>query len=104
MSFFGLPAEDSQCTAHLQQRRKGIALRLIERIPGGCVPGIAYDLLWESATINAQAWRFRSVRYVRVYGGLVRHRTVTGPGLALILAHTTGHHLGGLPCDPICRG
>jgi hypothetical protein len=37
---------------------------------------------------------------VRVYGGLVRHRSITKPGLALALAHETGHHLGGLPRDP----
>jgi hypothetical protein len=99
MSFLGWPAEDTQCSPRLQQRRKGIALELIEKVRR-VFPEITYDLLWESATINAQAWRLGSVRYVRVYGGLVRHRTITTPGLALTLAHETGHHLGGLPRDP----
>ncbi len=63
-------------------------------------PEIVYELLWESATINAQAWRLGSVRYVRVYGGLVRNPNLTKPGLAVVLAHETGHHLGGPPSDP----
>jgi hypothetical protein len=67
---------------------------------GRAFPEITYQLLWESATINAQAWRLGSARYVRVYGGLVRHRAMTRYGLALMLAHETGHHLGGLPRDP----
>ena len=63
-------------------------------------PEITYGLLWESPTVNAQAWRLGSARYVRVYGGLVRHQAITKYGLALMLAHETGHHLGGLPRDP----
>jgi hypothetical protein len=44
-----------------------------------------------------------SVRYVRLYGGLVRHGAIRKCGLALTLAHETGHHLGGLPRDPHMR-
>jgi hypothetical protein len=32
-----------------------------------------------------------------LYGGLIRHRRIGFAGLAVALAHETGHHLGGLP-------
>jgi hypothetical protein len=99
MSFLGWPTEDGQCAPHLQRQRRGIALRLIEEFERA-FPEIAYDMLWESPTINAQAWRVGSSRYVRLYGGIVRHRMISKCGLALTLAHETGHHLGGSPVDP----
>ena len=43
-------------------------------------------------------------RFVRVYGGLVRHPAITKYGLTLMLAHETGHRLGGLPRDPAMPG
>jgi hypothetical protein len=99
MSFLNWPAEEVLPSRRIQQRRRRVVLDLLDKF--GCAfPEIAYELLWESATINAQAWRLGSARYVRVYGGLVRHRAITKYGLALMLAHETGHHLGGLPRDP----
>ena len=59
--------------------------------------GIDYDLLWENQTINAQAWILGDSRHVTVCGGLVRHPAMTACGIALMLAHETGHHLGGPP-------
>jgi hypothetical protein len=102
MSFLWWPAEETQCGLRFRQRRKRIALDLIEKFQRA-FPEIAYDLLWESASINAQAWRLGSSRYVRLYGGIVRHRAISKPGLAVTLAHETGHHLGGLPRDPAMR-
>jgi hypothetical protein len=46
---------------------------------------------------NAQAFLEGNKKRVRVYGGLVRHRTIGSAGLAVALAHETGHHLGGAP-------
>jgi hypothetical protein len=83
----------------MQRRRRRVLMDLFDKF-GQAFPEITYELFWESATINAQAWRLGSARYVRVYGGLVRHRRITKYGLALMLAHETGHHLGGLPRDP----
>jgi len=99
MSFLNLPVERNQLSQRTRQRRKKIALSLLDQF-GQAFPEITYELLWESATINAQAWRLGSVRYVRVYGGLVRHPVITRSALALTIAHETGHHLGGPPCDP----
>jgi hypothetical protein len=32
-----------------------------------------------------------------LYGGLARHKRMTVAGLAWVLAHETGHHVGGAP-------
>ena len=99
MSFLDWPVEETECEPRFLQQRKAVALQLIGKFQE-IFPKIFYDLLWESATINAQAWRLGTTCRVRVYGGLVRHRALRTPGLALMLAHETGHHLGGLPRDP----
>ena len=99
MSFLNWPTENALPSRRAQQRRRRVVSGLLHRF--GCeFPEITYELLWESPSVNAQAWRLGPARYVRVYGGLVRHRAITKYGLALMLAHETGHHLGGLPRDP----
>jgi hypothetical protein len=99
MSFLNWPAEEVLPSRRIQQRRRRVVLDLFDKF-GRAFPEITYELVWGSATVNSQAWRFASKQYVRVYGGLVRHPTMTTPGLALMLAHETGHHLGGPPYDP----
>jgi hypothetical protein len=99
MSFLNWPAEEVLPSRRAQQQRRRVILDLLDKF-GAAFPEITYELLWESPTINSQAWRLGSARYVRVYGGLVRHRALTKYGLALMLAHETGHHLGGPPYDP----
>jgi hypothetical protein len=59
---------------------------------------IAIDIAWESDSLNAQAYRLGpTAAYVRVYGGLARHRAIGSEGLALAIAHEIGHHKGGPP-------
>lgn len=58
---------------------------------------IQYDMDLGVLLANAQAFRAGKIRHVRLYGGLVRHRQIGSAGLALALAHETGHHLGGAP-------
>jgi hypothetical protein len=99
MSFLNWPAEEVLPSRRAQQQRRCVVLDLLNKF-GHAFPEITYELLWESPTINAQAWRLGSARYVRVYGGLVRYRAISKCGLALMLAHETGHHLGGSPRDP----
>jgi len=100
MSFLHWPIEGGfECSRRFQQRRKELAVCLIRKFQR-VFPEIAYELIWESALVNAQAWRFGTRRYVRAYGGIVRCKMITKSGLALILAHETGHHLAGLPRDP----
>jgi hypothetical protein len=99
MSFLNWPVEEVDLSQRTRQRRKRVALGLMDQF-GKAFPEITYQLIWQSVTINSQAWSLGSERYVRVYGGLVRHPKMTRPGLALMLAHETGHHLGGPPYDP----
>jgi hypothetical protein len=99
MSFLDWPAEEVLPSPRSQQRRRRVVLDLLMKFRAG-FPQITYELLWESPTVNAQAWRFGSSQFVRIYGGLVRHRAITRYGLAVTLAHETGHHLGGAPRDP----
>jgi Peptidase family M48 len=99
MSFLNWPTEQTLPSPRTQRRRKRLVLELFELF-SRVFPEITYELIWESPTINAQAWRLGDTRYVRVYGGLVRHPAMTRSGLALMIAHETGHYLGGLPRDP----
>jgi hypothetical protein len=99
MSFLNWPTEQVLPSQRAQRHRRRVVSELFKRF-NHAFPEITYELLWESPTVNAQAWRLGSARFVRVYGGLVRHPAITKYGLALMLAHETGHHLGGLPRDP----
>jgi hypothetical protein len=99
MSFLNWPTEEVLPSRRSQQHRRRVLSDLFTKFRRA-FPEVTYELLWESPTINAQAWRLGSAPFVRVYGGLVRHPTITKYGLALMLAHETGHHLGGLPRDP----
>jgi hypothetical protein len=62
-----------------------------------CFAAITYDMDLEVGLANAQAFVAQRSRRVRLYGGLVRHRRIGLAGLALVLAHETGHHLAGPP-------
>jgi hypothetical protein len=102
MSFLDWPVEREMLSERTQRRRRATAVRLIERF-ASTYRTIEYDLFWESSMINAQAWRLGSSRRVTIYGGVVRHPAITASGIALLLAHETGHHLGGPPLDPDLR-
>jgi hypothetical protein len=60
-------------------------------------PELIYDMDLAVELANAQAFLDQGVRRIRLYGGLVRHRRIGAAGLAVTLAHETGHHLGGPP-------
>jgi hypothetical protein len=102
MSFLDWPTEEMLPSRRAQQHRRRVVSELFKKFHQA-FPEVTYELLWESPTVNAQAWRLGPARFVRVYGGLVRHRAISKCGLALMLAHETGHHLGGLPRDPDLR-
>src|SRR5690348_5217541 len=99
MNFLHWPAEQVPLSKAARQRCEKVASALLDRFRMA-FPEVTYDLLSDSPTINSQAWRLGTIRYVRVYGGLIRHPRMTRSGLALMLAHETGHHLGGPPLDP----
>lgn len=99
MSFLSGPWERSLVDKRRGHWRKKVITELLG-IFSRTFPNIIYNLIWESPSINAQAWLLGSVPHVSVYGGLVRHPAMTRSGLALMIAHETGHHLGGPPFDP----
>jgi len=100
MTFLDWPQEIDRPPRAADARRKRTAEDLIARF-ATAFPQIDYTLVWGSKLLNAQAWRLGEQRNVYVYGGLVRHPLITRPGLALTIAHETGHHLGGEPRDPL---
>ncbi len=53
--------------------------------------------MWENGTVNASANRVDNKYFVNMFGGLARHRVMTKDGLALVICHELGHHIGGAP-------
>jgi hypothetical protein len=102
MSFLNWPIEQSAPDWNRWRHRKYMAMDLLRHFQRA-FPEVAYQLLWISPTINAQAWISGAAKNVTIYGGLVRHPDLTRSGLALSIAHETGHHLGGSPRDPEVR-
>jgi hypothetical protein len=102
MTFLDWPVEHQMLSKRTQRRRRAVAVQLIHRF-SGTFSEIEYDLFWDSSIVNSQAWRLGNSRRVTIYGGLVRHPAITASGLALMLAHETGHHMGGPPLDPDLR-
>lgn len=99
MSFFDWPVEPTEPTSGSHPAQFAIASTLTRRF-SAIFPQVQYKLLWRSRIINAQAWRLGEIRNVYLYGGLVRFPEMSEAGLALTLAHETGHHLGGGPRHP----
>jgi hypothetical protein len=56
MSFLNWPIEEVLPGRRIQQRRRRVVLDLLDKF-GRAFPEITYELLWESPTVNAQAWR-----------------------------------------------
>ena len=52
---------------------------------------------WYQGDVGAFAMQYSGNWTVTVYGGLARHRAMTVDGLASVICHEIGHHLGGAP-------
>lgn len=52
---------------------------------------------WEDGTVNAYASQSGNTWKVAMFGGLARHATITKDGMALVVCHEIGHHIGGAP-------
>jgi hypothetical protein len=52
---------------------------------------------WTDGTVNAYAQQSGKTWSVQMFGGLARHETITEDGLALVVCHEIGHHIGGAP-------
>lgn len=53
--------------------------------------------LWDNNTVNASAQQNGKDWVLNMYGGLARHATITQDGMALVVCHELGHHIGGAP-------
>ena len=53
--------------------------------------------LWDDPTVNASAQRSGNDYVLNMYGGLARHEAITQDGMALVVCHEMGHHIGGAP-------
>jgi len=53
--------------------------------------------LWDNGTVNASAQRSGNNYILNMYGGLARHESITQDGMALVVCHEMGHHIGGAP-------
>lgn len=53
--------------------------------------------LWDNNTVNASAQQQGNSWILNMYGGLARHATITQDGMALVVCHELGHHIGGAP-------
>jgi hypothetical protein len=60
-------------------------------------PDVNFEIDWLNNDVNAVAFISGGQRYVRVYGGLLRHVRIQVEGAGLVLAHEIGHHFGGPP-------
>ena len=52
---------------------------------------------WSDGTVNAYAQQSGKTWKVAMFGGLARHETITEDGMALVVCHEVGHHIGGAP-------
>ena len=55
------------------------------------------DRKWDDGTVNAYAQQSGKTWKVAMFGGLARHETITEDGMALVVCHEIGHHIGGAP-------
>lgn len=58
---------------------------------------LSIDGEWSRGETGAFAMRYSGKWTVTVYGGLARHHAMTVDGLAHVVCHELGHHLGGAP-------
>jgi hypothetical protein len=84
------PATDSE-------RRQGVD-EVVARF-ASIFGDVHIEVVWESDSLNAQAFRLGPAAHIRIYGGLARHRDIGREGLAVAIAHELGHHNGGAPAS-----
>lgn len=59
---------------------------------------------WQDGTVNAYATRSVDAWNVHINGGIARAKGMTIDGLAVIVCHEIGHHLGGAPRTFLYQG
>jgi hypothetical protein len=61
--------------------------------------GLKFNMIadWQDGTVNAYATRSVDSWNIHINGGIARAKGMTTDGLAIIVCHEIGHHLGGAP-------
>jgi len=103
-----LPENDLYISANQKGLKGGITeaqfKSVIDKVETVYAPIIAnlggqlqIDRNWTDGTVNAYASQTGKVWKVAMFGGLARHETITEDGMALVVCHEIGHHVGGAP-------
>jgi hypothetical protein len=103
-----LPENDLYITAGIKGIRTGIteaqfnsAIDKVETIYAPIISSMGAKLViqrkWDDGTVNAYASQSGKTWTVAMFGGLARHKTITEDGMALVVCHEVGHHIGGAP-------
>jgi hypothetical protein len=85
----------------INEREFNDAIDQIEAVYAPIIAGMGAKLNvernWSDVTVNAYASQSGKTWKVAMFGGLARHATITKDGLALVVCHEIGHHIGGAP-------
>jgi hypothetical protein len=103
-----LPENDLYIPANLKGLKTGIteaqfnaAIDSVEVLYAPIVTSLGGNLMierkWSDGTVNAYAQQSGKSWKVAMFGGLARHKTITQDGMALVVCHELGHHIGGAP-------
>jgi hypothetical protein len=65
---------------------------------------IHFDFEMKNPNVNARAWEGRDGKHVLIWGGLIRYGKLKYEGIALVMAHETGHHEGPKTGTLACEG
>lgn len=85
----------------LTEQQFNDAITKVETIYAPIVSSLGGNLVvdrnWDDPTVNAYAQQMGKTWKVSMFGGLARHETITEDGMALVVCHELGHHIGGAP-------
>jgi hypothetical protein len=96
-----IPAYAKGFHAGITEAQFNTAIDKVENIYKSIVSAKGGNLVvnrkWSDGTVNAYAQQSGKTWSVAMFGGLARHETITEDGLALVVCHEIGHHIGGAP-------
>lgn len=92
---------DEKSTSGITEAQFNRAIDKVENVYAPIVTSMGATLTiarkWSDGTVNANASQSGKIWSVNMYGGLARHETITEDGMALVVCHEVGHHIGGAP-------
>lgn len=96
-----IPAGLKGITTGITEAQFNSAIDKVETVYAPIVSNLGAKLeierKWTDGTVNAYAQQSGKTWKVAMFGGLARHKTITEDGMALVVCHEVGHHIGGAP-------